>query len=197
MSATLSSSTLRIGPGTVAQVAGKLADAGVNIELAYTTFGGGVRLVLGVDDFEKAWRSDPAPRVPDDCLLASWRCRMKPRIDATDFGSITVEGRVFDHDVVISPDGEVSKRKKKLSKAVYGTSHTISLEEAKYIYRRAAGADRLIVGAGQYGRVRLSPEAADFFTRKACEIVLLPTPQVIGIWNETGGRAVGLFHVTC
>ena len=122
---------------------------------------------------------------------------MKPRIDATDFGSITVEGTVFDHDVVISPDGEVSKRKKKLSKAVYGTSHTISLEEAKYIYRRAAGADGLIVGAGQYGRVQLSPEAADFFTQKACEIVLLPTPQVIGLWNETEGRAAGLFHVTC
>jgi hypothetical protein len=94
---------------------------------------------------------------------------MKPRIDATDFGSITVEGMVFDHDVVISPDGEVSKRKKKLSKAVYGTSHTISLEEARYVYSQAAGADRLIVGAGQYGTVRLSPEAADFFTRKACE----------------------------
>jgi hypothetical protein len=73
---------------------------------------------------------------------------MKPRIEATDFGSITVEGTVFDHDVVIGPDGEVSKRKKKLSKAVYGTSHTISLEEAKYVYGQAAGADRLIVGAG-------------------------------------------------
>lgn len=45
--------------------------------------------------------------------------------------------------------------------------------------------------------MRLSPEAADFFARNACEIVLLPTPQVIGIWNETEGRAVGLFHVTC
>jgi hypothetical protein len=45
--------------------------------------------------------------------------------------------------------------------------------------------------------VRLSPEAADFFTRKACEIVLLPTPVVIGIWNESEDRAVGLFHVTC
>ena len=56
---------------------------------------------------------------------------MKPRIDATEFGSITVEGAVFDHDVVISPDGDVSKRKKKLSKAVYVTSHTISLQEAK------------------------------------------------------------------
>ena len=122
---------------------------------------------------------------------------MRPRINATEFGSITVEGAVFDHDVVISPDGEVSKRKKKLSKAVYGTSHTISLQEAKYVYRQAAGADSLIVGAGQYGRVQLSPEAADFLARKACEVVLLPTPQVIGIWNETEGRAVGLFHVTC
>jgi hypothetical protein len=122
---------------------------------------------------------------------------MKPHIDATEFGSITVEGTVFDHDVVISPDGEVSKRKKKLSKAIYGTSHTISVQEAKHVYGQATRAERLIVGAGQYGRVQLSPEAADFLARKACEIVLLPTPQVIGIWNETEGRAAGLFHVTC
>jgi len=40
-------------PGTMAAVARKIADLGVNIELAYTTFGG-VRLVLGVDDLEKA-----------------------------------------------------------------------------------------------------------------------------------------------
>jgi hypothetical protein len=64
---------------------------------------------------------------------------MKPRIDATDFGLITVDGTVFDHDVVISPGGEVSKRKEKLSKAVYGTSHTTSLKEARYVYGRAAG----------------------------------------------------------
>src|SRR5919106_5163713 len=40
-------------PGTMAAVARKLGDAGVNIELAYTTFGG-VRIVLGVDDLETA-----------------------------------------------------------------------------------------------------------------------------------------------
>ena len=39
-------------PGTMAAVARKLGDAGVNIELAYTTFGG-VRIVLGVDDPDK------------------------------------------------------------------------------------------------------------------------------------------------
>jgi hypothetical protein len=40
-------------PGTMGEVARKLADAGVNIDLAYPTFGG-VRLVLGVDDLDKA-----------------------------------------------------------------------------------------------------------------------------------------------
>jgi len=129
--------------------------------------------------------------------VAARRCKMKPRIDRTEFGSITVAGTVFDHDIVISPRGEVIKRKKKLSKAVYGTSHTISLDEAMHIEREAAGADRLIIGAGQHGMVHLSSEAADFFARKGCKVVLLPTPEVIGIWNDTKGKAVGLFHVTC
>jgi hypothetical protein len=40
-------------PGTMGEVARRLGDAGVNIDLAYTTFGD-VRLVLGVDDVEKA-----------------------------------------------------------------------------------------------------------------------------------------------
>jgi hypothetical protein len=72
---------------------------------------------------------------------------MKPRIDRTRFGSITVEGSVYQHDVIIRPDGRVKKRKKTLSQAVYGTSHTISLQEAKYVYEQGAGADRLIVGS--------------------------------------------------
>ena len=40
-------------PGTLGEVARKLADAGVNIDLVYTTFGG-VKIVLGVDDADKA-----------------------------------------------------------------------------------------------------------------------------------------------
>jgi hypothetical protein len=40
-------------PGTMGEVARRIGNAGVNIELAYTTFGA-VRLVLGVDDMDKA-----------------------------------------------------------------------------------------------------------------------------------------------
>jgi len=122
---------------------------------------------------------------------------MKPRIDKTVFGSITVEGTVFEHDVIIRPDGQVKKRKKKLSKAVYGTSHIISVQEAEYVWEQGAEPDRLIVGSGQYGNVALSPEAAVYFKRKGCPVEVLPTPAMIDVWNEAKGSAMGLFHVTC
>jgi len=120
---------------------------------------------------------------------------MKPKIDKTEFGWILIEGVPFEHDVLIRLDGQVKKRKKKLSKAIYGTSHTVSLDEARYVYEE--GAERLIVGAGQYGLVELSDEAAGYFERQGCRVELLPTPQAIQSWNEAEGAVIGLFHVTC
>ena len=120
---------------------------------------------------------------------------MEPRIDQTEFGSITVAGEYFEHDVIIRLDGAVKKRKKKLSKAIYGTSHIVSLAEAEYVYED--GAKRLIVGTGQAGNVRLSPEAADYFKRMKCQVEMLPTLQAVRVWNENDGKLIGLFHVTC
>jgi len=120
---------------------------------------------------------------------------MKPTIDDTKFGSITIEGRKIRHDVVIRLNGDVEKRKKKLSKALYGTSHVISLDEAKHVYQD--GAEHLIVGTGQSGLVTLSAEAAEYFEHKACRAELLPVPKAIEAWNEAKGAVIGLFHVTC
>lgn len=120
---------------------------------------------------------------------------MKPRIDNTKFGSITIEGTVSDHDIIIRLSGQVEKRKKKLSKAVYGTSHIVSLDEAKYIYEE--GAKRLVIGAGQQGMVKLSNEAAEYFKQRKCQVELLPTREAIQAWNEAEGAVIGLFHITC
>ena len=45
---------------------------------------------------------------------------MKPKINSTDFGSITVKGKTFENDILIRMNGQIEKRKKKLSKKVYG-----------------------------------------------------------------------------
>ncbi|MGA7181134.1 MAG: MTH938/NDUFAF3 family protein [Thiobacillaceae bacterium] len=119
------------------------------------------------------------------------------KIDSTEFGSITIDGTTYDHDVLIRLSGEVEKRKKKLSKKYYGTSHIISSEEAEFIYEK--GCDALVLGSGQYGNVTLSPEAAKFFQQHDCKVTLLPTPDAIKTYNNTRGKArtIGLFHVTC
>jgi hypothetical protein len=41
-------------PGSLGELARELAAANVNIDLAYTTFGGGVKIVIATDDLESA-----------------------------------------------------------------------------------------------------------------------------------------------
>ncbi len=120
---------------------------------------------------------------------------MKPILTGTGFGYIDVNGERIKHDILIRLDGEVTKRKKKLSKEIYGTSHKVSLAEAEYIYQE--GAELLLIGAGQFGRVQLSPEAAAYFEGKNCRVDIFPTTQAVQTWNRSEGRLIGLFHITC
>jgi hypothetical protein len=120
---------------------------------------------------------------------------MKPTLNGTGFGWIDVDQERISHDILIRLDGEVTKRKKKLSKKVYGTSHTISQAEAEHIYQE--GADELLIGGGQYGRVRLSPEAAAYFQDHNLPVNIQTTPEAIKTWNESQKSLIGLFHITC
>jgi hypothetical protein len=101
------------------------------------------------------------------------------RIDHTAFGEITIEGKIYEHDVIIRLSGEVVKRKKKLSKQLYGTSHIVSEDEAKFVFEK--GCRQLILGSGQEGNVRLSPEAEAYLAKKDCQVVIQPTNRVVSV----------------
>lgn len=120
---------------------------------------------------------------------------MKPTIKDTTFGSITVNDNRYDHDIIIRRNGSIEKRKKKLSKAIYGTSHTVSLDEMKFVYEE--NSEGIIIGTGQYGVLKLSAEADGFINSKGCELIILPTSEAMKEWNKKQGRFIGLFHVTC
>ena len=110
-------------------------------------------------------------------------------------GTSTMDGNTYEHGVVVRLSGEVVKRKKKLSKKYYGTSHVLSKEEAKFIFE--SGCDELVVGSGQMGNVRLSLEAKAYFEKKDCKVLLQPTPDAIQVFNKSHAKKIGLFHVTC
>ncbi len=117
---------------------------------------------------------------------------MKPEIIGTRFGGITFNkggnSVEYQRDVMVGLDGKVRKRKKKLSKQVYGTSHTVSLAEAEHIHED--GSERLLVGTGMFGMLNLSDEAVDFFRDKGVLVQLQPTPKAALLWNEMQGKVL-------
>ena len=118
-----------------------------------------------------------------------------PHIDGTEFGAITVDGTPFEYDIVIRLNGEIVKRKKKLSKRVHGTSHTISKDEAEFLYEQ--GCDRVIIGSGQYDTARLSPEAERYFAKRKCAVDVCATPGAVALYNSAASATAAMFHVTC
>ena len=110
-------------------------------------------------------------------------------------GAITVDGKTYEHDVIIRLSGAVDKRRKRLSKEEYGTSHIISKAEAKFVFED--GCELLVVGAGQQGNVTLSAEAQAFFEKHDCRVIVEPTPDAIRTFNTAHGKKIALIHVTC
>ena len=85
-------------------------------------------------------------------------------IENTSFGTITMDGKTYEHDVVVRLSGEVVKRKKKLSKKYYGTSHILSKDEAKFVFEK--GCEQLIVGSGQMGQCASIAGSRSLFREK-------------------------------
>jgi hypothetical protein len=96
-------------------------------------------------------------------------------------GTITIDGKTDEHDVVVRLSGEVVKRKKKLLKNLYVTSHVLSEDEARFLFERG----QVVIGSGQFGNVHLSPEAEAYFERKGCEVLSKPTPEAIQMFNQS------------
>ena len=116
---------------------------------------------------------------------------MKPYIDSTQFGSITIEGMEYSHDIVVRLNGDIKKRKKKLSKAVFGTSHIVSRDEAKHILDH--GAKLLIVGTGPAG-LCLAAQLAQFPEIDSMIVELSPCNIEKGKADGVNTRTMEMFQ---
>src|SRR5258708_12476314 len=122
---------------------------------------------------------DGGCEAPHRCVFArdSDEKEVAMRIESTTFGAITIDGKTYEHDVVIRLSGEVVKRKKKLSKNFYGTSHVLSKVEAEFLFEK--GCDQVVIGSGHMGNVHLSPKPEPYFATNTSQILLNPTPPPI------------------
>ena len=110
------------------------------------------------------------------------------------FGSIEVEGRQYDNDIVIE-GGRVRKRKKKPSKPYRGEfGHTpLSADEGL-----PWGGGRLIIGTGAYGSLPIMPQVLEEARRRGIDLTAVPTEdacRLIASLDRDDVHAV--LHVTC
>src|SRR5215472_9579739 len=114
------------------------------------------------------------------------------RFDDFTFGSICIDGVTYEHDVVIDR-GQVSKRKKKLSKKFRGEfGHTpLSLEE-KIPWK----CRRLVVGTGT-GALPVMEELKREAKRRKIELLILPTVRAIQVLERDSTETNAVLHVTC
>lgn len=117
------------------------------------------------------------------------------RLEYPSFGTILVDGKVYDHDIVIYPSGKIEERKKWLSKNKHGTSHRLDPDELREYLTE--GFDILIVGTGYYGYLSLLPESRELVRDK--EVHEIPTARAVELFNELHGKrkVLAVFHVTC
>ena len=89
------------------------------------------------------------------------------KIEGTTFRELTVDGKTYDHDVVIWLSGEIVKRKKKLSKQLYGTSRVLQETKPNFSLKRAASqSSSTPVNSAMCNS---SPEAEAYFAKNGCK----------------------------
>jgi hypothetical protein len=110
------------------------------------------------------------------------------------FGSIEVDGRTYEHDIVID-GGRVRKRKKKPSKAhrhQFGHTPLSADEELPW------GGRRLIIGTGAYGSLPIMPEVSEEAARRGVGLAAVPTEDACRLIAGLEKPEVhAVLHVTC
>ena len=115
-------------------------------------------------------------------------------IDSYEFGRITIDGVVYEHDLVIEGD-EVRKRRKGPSKKRRDEfGHTPLTADEQIPWR----ARRLWVGTGAYGSLPVASDLREEARRRGVELVVKTTPELVLLLNEgLPAETNVILHITC
>jgi hypothetical protein len=115
------------------------------------------------------------------------------RFDRYSFGSITIGGVTYEHDLVID-HGRISKRKKGPSRPLRGQFGHTPLSAAEEITWNCR---RLVIGTGASGSLPVMDEVEREAERRGVELVTVPTEEAIELLGGDPPETNGILHLTC
>jgi hypothetical protein len=111
------------------------------------------------------------------------------------FGAVEIDGQVYEHDVVVSPTGEVRRRKKgpsKPRKPEFG--HTPLTPEEQIPW----SATTLIIGTGASDQLPVTDELFEAAAKRGVTVVARPTAEACALLSTADrGSVAAVLHVTC
>ena len=117
---------------------------------------------------------------------------------STGFGYIVINGKRFNHDIVVHVDGSITKRNKELSKPFKKGFHTpLAPPEVEPLLDEKP--EVFIIGSGQYGALPVLEETKNIIKNSGVELVLEKTPKALKTFMNLrkNRKVVAIFHVTC
>jgi len=114
------------------------------------------------------------------------------------FGSITIDGKTYNHDVEVRWTGEVLKWWRK-------EGHVFDVEDVERTVKQ--NPETIILGTGAYGLCEVTEECQNFLKEKGISLIIDKTEEAVKTFNiileeskpegERQNKVIGLFHLTC
>ena len=120
------------------------------------------------------------------------------KIEKTRFGSITINGVKYKHDIYINVDRTIVKRKKELSRPISKGHTVLGPLEIQYLLDQKP--DTLVIGKGQYGILPMPEESRKLLLKSEVILIEDKTPVVIHLLNkliEEKAKVAAILHLTC
>jgi len=110
-------------------------------------------------------------------------------IDSYRFGSITIDGKEYSHDVIIAGN--------KVKSWWRNTSHEVAINDTDPIF--IENPKQVIFGTGESGLCQVLQETIEFIEKQGIKVSVLPTPEAVKEFNRclSAEGTVGAFHLTC
>ncbi len=112
-------------------------------------------------------------------------------IESFSFGRMVVDGKTFNNDLIIFPDGQIQGSWWRKS------GHQMSVEDIADLI--AATPDVIVAGTGVYGYMKPDKAVKQSLAENSIRFVTEPTGQAWQTYNELAdsGRVGACFHVGC
>ena len=113
------------------------------------------------------------------------------QIDSYSFGSMTVDGRAYNSDLIIFPDKVKSNWWRK-------GGHSLAIDDLGEIIGYKP--DLLIVGKGAAGAMEIPASTREFLKEQHTELIDKNTDEATRLFNEEVKKekiVIGAFHLTC